>query len=366
MSGPPHQRRAVEPTSVRQMRIRLVDLAEQAGVSTATVSRVLNGKSGVSAAAHEQVLTALDQLGYERPPRLSAKTSELIGLIVPELENPIFPAFAQAIEGALSRNGYTPLLCTQRPGGITEDEYVAMLLEHKVAGIIFVSGLHADSSADTMRYQRIVSLGLPIVLINGYNKQIDVPFVSDDDLTAMDLAVGHLMSLGHKDIGLAIGPERFVPTQRKIEGFTRAISRRTGHAPAPGAVNRSLFSVEGGHAAAGQLLDEGMTAIICGSDLMALGAIRAVADRGLRVPDDVSVVGYDDSPLISFTNPPLTTVRQSVRAMGEAAVTMLIEEIQGIDKNHNEFLFRPELIVRGSTGAAPSSSHARPSAHPHG
>src|SRR6476659_526971 len=133
-------------------RARLADLARQAGVSEATVSRVLNDRPGVSADTRQGVLTALDVLGYERPERLRKRSAGLVGLVTPELENPIFPLFAQVIESALARHGYTPVLCTQTPGGVTEDEYIEMLLDRAVAGIIFVSGLHADTTADHDRY----------------------------------------------------------------------------------------------------------------------------------------------------------------------------------------------------------------------
>ena len=115
-----------------------------------------------------------------------------------------------------------------------------------------------------------------------------------------------------------------------------------------------MFSVEGGDTAAARLIEKGCTAVVCGSDLMALGAIRAARRAGRQVPADFSVVGYDDSPLIAFTDPPLTTVRQSVQAMAEAAVRALLDEIAGEPSPRAEYVFRPELVVRASTGAAPT------------
>jgi DNA-binding LacI/PurR family transcriptional regulator len=338
------------------MRARLADIAAQAGVSEATVSRVLNGKPGVATPTRQAVLTALDVLGYERPSRLKQHSAGLVGLIVPELDNPIFPAFAQVIESALARHGYTPVLCTQTPGGVHEDDYTQMLLERGVAGIVFISGLHADSTADPGRYRTLRQRGLPIVLVNGYTDGVDAPFISNDDVTSMDLAVTHLAALGHTRIGLALGPRRFVPVLRKISGFRDALHRVLAVDDVEPWVECSLFTVEGGGAAAERLLDRGATAVICGSDLMALGAIRAIRGRGLRVPQDVSVVGYDDSMLVAFTDPPLTTVRQSVQAMGTAAVRALLDEISGLPAPRAEYVFRPELVVRGSTGAGPSPS----------
>jgi LacI family repressor for deo operon, udp, cdd, tsx, nupC, and nupG len=211
---------------------RLADIAVQAGVSEATVSRVLNGKAGVSAATRETVLAALDVLGYERPVRLRQRSAGLVGLITPELENPIFPAFAQVIAQALTRQGYTPVLATQTPGGSTEDELTGMLVDRGVSGIIFVSGLHADTTADPQRYERLRGQGVPFVLINGFSPRIRGPFVSTDDRAAMRLAVTHLASLGHRTVGLALGPHRFVPVQRKTEGFLQAVEEQLGLAGA--------------------------------------------------------------------------------------------------------------------------------------
>ncbi|WP_020525787.1 LacI family DNA-binding transcriptional regulator [Catelliglobosispora koreensis] len=332
------------------MRARLSDIAQQAEVSEATVSRVLNDRPGVSAETRQAVLTALDVLGYERPARLRKRSAGLVGLVVPELDNPIFPAFAQIIENSLAQQGFTPVLCTQTPGGVTEDEYVEMLLDRQVSGIVFVSGLHADSTSDPERYRKLLARPLPIVLVNGYAEGIEAPFISCDDRTAGDLAVSHLAALGHRKIGLITGPDRYFPVKRKIEGYRAAVSRLGLEE----IISLSLFGVEGGDAAASRLLDRGVTGFVCGSDLMALGAIRAARQRGLRVPEDVSIVGYDDSPLIAFTDPPLTTVRQPVRAMAVAAVRALVDEIKGHPAPHSEYIFRPELVVRGSTAVLKS------------
>jgi DNA-binding LacI/PurR family transcriptional regulator len=332
----------------------LADIAAHADVSEATVSRVLNGKPGVADSTRELVLTSLDVLGYDRPSRLRRRSAGLVGLVMPELTNPIFPAFAQTIETSLAHHQFTPVLCTQTPGGVHEDDYVQLLLDRGVAGIIYVSGLHADTTADPERYRRLRDRGLPIVLVNGYHEGIDAPFISNDDVASMELALTHLVQLGHRQVGLAIGPDRYVPVIRKIQGFRASMKSLLGRDDVDELVERTMFSVEGGDTAAARLIERGCTAIVCGSDLMALGAIRAARRVGLQVPDDVSVVGYDDSPLIAFTDPPLTTVRQSVQAMSEAAVRALLDEIAGEPAPRAEFVFRPELVVRSSTGACRS------------
>ncbi|GIF70527.1 LacI family DNA-binding transcriptional regulator [Asanoa siamensis] len=336
------------------MRARLSDIALRAGVSEATVSRVLNDRPGVSPDTREAVLAALDALGLERPGRLRRRSAGLVGLVVPELGNPIFPEFAQTIESALAQRGYTPVLCTQTPGGVTEDEYVEILLDRQVSGIVFVSGLHADATGDHERYRRLVARELPIVLVNGYVEGLPAPFVSPDEQAAAELAVSYLTTLGHRRIGLINGPDRFLPVRRKIAGYRAAMRTVLGvdAGELDGLISLSLFGVEGGEAATHRLLDAGVTGIVCGSDMMALGAIRSVRRRGLRVPADVSVVGYDGSPLMAFTDPPLTTLRQPVEAMAVAAVRALVDEIEGHAAPHSEYLFRPELVVRSSTAIA--------------
>lgn len=330
-----------------------MDIADRAGVSEATVSRVLNDKP-VAAATRERVLTAIDVLGYERPARLRPKPAGLVGLVVPELTNPVFPLFAQLIETALVKHGYTPVLCTQTPGGVHEDEYVQMLRERGTAGIVFVSGIHAITETDTERYRRLIRQGVPIVLINGFQADVDAPCLSQDDSVALELAVTHLYGLGHRRIGLALGPRRYTPVNRRIAAFTRLAERLPDLEPF---VECSQYNIEGGAAAAHALIDRGVTGIACGSDLMALGAIRAARLRGLAVPRDVSVVGSDDGLLAQFADPPLTTVRQDVSGMSAAAVRALMEEIQGHSSPRSEYLFPPELVVRAST-AAPGTSRA--------
>ncbi|MEU1888229.1 LacI family DNA-binding transcriptional regulator [Micromonospora sp. WMMD987] len=342
------------------MRARLSDIAQQAEVSEATVSRVLNDRPGVAPETRQAVLTALDVLGYERPARLRKRSAGLVGLVVPELENPIFPAFAQVIESTLAQSGFTPVLCTQTPGGVTEDEYVEMLLDRQVSGIVFVSGLHADTAANHDRYRALIARPLPVVMINGYAPGIAAPFVSCDDREATELAVAHLVALGHRQIGLVTGPDRFVPVQRRVAGFRAAMTRLGATGTELDALAElSLFGVEGGEAAAGRLIERGVTGIVCGSDLMALGAVRAARQRGRSVPGDLSVVGYDDSPLMAFTDPPLTTMRQPVAAMAVAAVRALVDEINGHAAPHSEYLFRPELVVRGSTAVVRQADAGR-------
>ena len=336
---------------------RLADVAQKVGVSEATVSRVLNGKAGVSRGTREAVLTALDVLGYERPTQLRGERARLIGLVLPELQNPIFPALAEVICGALAQRGFTPLLCTARTaGGLSEAEYVAMLLDQHVSGVVFAGGHFGEQAAPHDHYRLLRSRGVPVVLINAAVDGLDLPCVSTDDATAAGQAFTHLASLGHQRIGLVAGPRDHVPSRRKLAAFAEHARRgsRSGDAE-PGPVEHALFSLEGGQAATTRLLRHGVTGVICASDVLALGAIRAVRRAGLSVPGDVSVVGYDDSAFMNCTDPPLTTVRQPIEAIGRAAVAMLTGQIEGAAVSAEELFFEPEIVARGSTAAAPSN-----------
>ena len=328
-------------------------MAQKVGVSEATVSRVLNGRQGVSDATREAVLTALDVLGYERPTQLRGERARLIGLVLPELQNPIFPALAEVVGGALAQRGFTPVLCTRTAGGLSEADYVDMLLDQHVSGVVFAGGQYAEADAPHEHYERLLQRRLPVVLFNAAVERLGYPQVSTDDAVAVEQAYGHLASLGHERIGLIVGPRDHIPSQRKLAAF-HEMARRSS-APAARAselVEHALFALEGGHAASTRLLRAGATGIICGSDPLALGAIRAARRAGLSVPRDVSVVGFDDSAFMNCTEPPLTTVRQPIEALGRAAVTLLVNQIEGVEVTPDELLFEPELVVRGSTGPA--------------
>jgi LacI family repressor for deo operon, udp, cdd, tsx, nupC, and nupG len=328
---------------------RLAEVAKYTGVSEATVSRVLNGKPGISETTRTAVLTALDVLGYERPAKLRGERARLVGLVLPELQNPIFPAFAEVVAGALAKRGFTPVLCTRTADGVSEADYVEILLEQHVSGIIFCGGLYHQGAADHEHYHRLHERGLPAVLVNAAIDDLGFPRLSVDDGHAVDQAFNHLTSLGHERIGLLLGPSDHAPSNRKLAAFEAAA--RLSSTVQTDDVERAIFSMEGGRAGAIRLIRQGVTGIVCASDVLALGAIRAARWLDHEVPDDISVVGFDDSIFMNCTDPPLTTVRQPIQAMGQAAVTLLVSQVAGTHVPTEEMLFEPELVVRGSTGA---------------
>src|ERR1700724_3833449 len=224
---------------------RLAEVAKKVGVSEATVSRVLHGKAGVSDSTREAVLRALDVLGYERPTQLRGNRARLVGLVLPELQNPIFPALAEVIGGALTQRGFTPVRCIRTAGGLSEADYVGMLLDQQVSGVVFAGGHYAEQAAPHDHYRLLRSRGIPVVLFNAAIDNLDFPCVSTDDVTATGQAYTHLASLGHQRIGLVVGPEDHMPSRRKLAAFAK-------HARG-GAVEHALFSLEGGQAATTRL-----------------------------------------------------------------------------------------------------------------
>jgi DNA-binding LacI/PurR family transcriptional regulator len=222
-----------------------------------------------------------------------------------------------------------------------------------VSGVVFAGGHYAEADAPHEHYERLLQRKIPAVLINAAVEHIGYPQVSTDDAVAVEQAYGHLASLGHERIGLIVGPPDHIPSRRKLAAYVTTVER-SGARVVPELVEHALFSLEGGHAATRRLLQRGVTGVVCGSDPLALGAVRAARRAGLSVPRDISVVGFDDSEFMNCTEPPLTTVRQPIEALGRTAVTQLTNQLEGASVTVDELLFEPELVVRGSTGPAPT------------
>src|SRR5207248_5507625 len=155
----------------------------------------------------------------EGPTRLRGERPRLVGLVLPELQNPIFPAFAEVVADALAKRGFTPVLCTRTSAGISEAAYVEMLLEHQVSGVIFSGGLYAQAAADHEHYVRLRERGLPAVLVNAAYDDLGFPRISVDDRSAVEQAFAHLRSLGHERVGMVLGPADHVPSARKLAAF---------------------------------------------------------------------------------------------------------------------------------------------------
>ncbi|MFI1357734.1 LacI family DNA-binding transcriptional regulator [Streptomyces sp. NPDC020898] len=332
-------------------RLRLADIAKKAGVSEASVSRVLNDKNGVSHRTRQVVLDALQESGVASG--RSVAPAGLIALVTPELTKTLVASLVQELEEAIRRSGYVAAVCVQASDTVFSQEAVDLLVERGVGGIIFVSGWPGTStlSADTRAGLR--GLKLPCVFVNGPDGAGDAPFVSVDHNAAMRMAVQHLVELGHDRIGMVVGHHRNQLSARRSDGFVAALeeARCPDAATAADRVHHTLPTIEGGRTAVGALLEKACTGILCDSDLAALGVIQALKERGLSVPKHISVVTFNDSPFMEFTRPPLTAVRQPVESIAMTAIATLLADGVSSTTQHREFMLQPELIVRGSTSA---------------
>ena len=333
-------------------RTSMADIAAHAGVSTATVSRVFNGVGQVSDETRRKVLTAIDELGYDRPAPERTADTPTIGVIVPELTNPIFAAFAHHLQEEVARAGGIAMIRSQTPGATSEFDHLSSLLEHRASGLIFVSGRHADLLADLGPYHEVVARSIPLVTINGTRAEIPAPDFSTDDTLGIRAAVTHLHELGHSRIALLTGRTHIVPALRKAEAFTQVMEELVGdRSPI---IEETFYTYEAAAAHTNGLIERGVTAIVTGSDLQALGAIRTITSLGLSVPEDISVIGFDDSFLMSHLSPGLTTVHQPVPAIVAAAVRNLFEALATPDytPEHADYVFSPDLVVRATTARA--------------
>jgi len=330
----------------------LAGVAEAAGVSISTVSRVLNRRPGVHEETRRRVLSALAEQRYTPRGLGALHTTGVLGLLLPELTNPVFPAFAEALEARAAARGYSTVLCNTQAASVREEEHVQILLAHGVAGMVFVSPESTDSLAPHGHYKRLREDGVQMVFVNGGMPTLDVPDVCVDEQVAGYLATRHLVELGHQRIGFVSGPARSVPTRLKRAGWQASLEEAGLNAD-PALVAYAEYGAAGGATAAARLLNEvAPTALVCASDVMAFGALSEARRHGIAVPRELSVVGFDDTPMAPYASPPLTTLAQPVVKMAQAAVDGLIAEIEGTDSGDglaHSRVFRPRLVEREST-----------------
>lgn len=330
----------------------LAEVAEAAGVSISTVSRVLNRRAGVNEETRRRVLQVLAEKPYSPRGLGALQRTGVLGLLIPELSNPVFPAFAEALETRAAARGYSTVLCNTRSASIREEEYVRMLLARGVEGMVFVSPEATDVRASHDHYRQLKDEGVHMVFVNGGMPSLEVPDVGVDEQASGYLATRHLVELGHQAIGFVSGPTRSMPSRLKAAGWAVALEE-AGLRHDAELVVHAPYGPAGGAAAMGRLLDAARppTAVICSSDMMALGAISEARRRGLSVPRDLSVVGFDDIPHAAYCTPALTTLAQPIAEIARAAVDGLLADMENdpaAPPGHGR-VFRPQLVVRDST-----------------
>ncbi|HEY3368114.1 MAG TPA: LacI family DNA-binding transcriptional regulator [Symbiobacteriaceae bacterium] len=325
------------------------DVAQAAGVGLATVSRVLNDSGYVRPETRERVLQACSDLGFV-PSQLARsmvrRSTATIGLIVPDITNPFFPAITRGVEDAASEVGYTVFLCNTDNDPAMEALDVRKLRERRVDGIIFVG--------TTDRHELVTGLlagEVPVVVTDRQLDDLDVDSVLVNNSLGAQAAVRHLIDLGHRRIAHAAGHPATRTGQDRLAGYQQALQEASIPYD-PSLVVFGEYTLESGYAAAQILLGRAPrpTAVFAGNDLMAIGMLRAATEAGIAVPDELSVVGFDDIQMAALIHPALTTVRQPAYDMGRRAMTMLHERITGgIPAAGRRHIFQPELIVRRTT-----------------
>ncbi len=334
----------------------ITDVARLAGVSKGAVSLALNDRPGLSEATRARILAAAEQLDWRPSARaraLSVSRALAVGLVMarpPETlrADPFFPSFIAGIESQLSRRGYALLLQVVPEHEAEHQTYRRLSDEGRVDGV-FVTDLHVDDTRPAL----LAELGLPAVIVGPGQFDTDWPAVGVDDRPGITAAVEHLVGLGHTRIAHVAGPPEMVHGRSRREAWATALT--IAGLPEGPSVD-SDFSAEAGAAATRTLLDlaEPPTAVVYANDLMAIAGLSVALSRGLRVPQDLSITGYEDTELAAHVQPPLTTVSSDVIGWGRAAAQRLLELVERKDSTPVP-LQTPRLVVRGSTGPAPTT-----------
>lgn len=336
-------------------RATIYDVAEAAGVSSATVSRVFSGGNSVAAATRDRVLAVADSLGFRLNPlarNLSRGTSDVVAVMLPDVRHPFFSELLRGLQWAAFRQGYITLVFNTGGDPDLERRYLDGLLSRQVEYVLAV-GLVLDRA----QVEGYVSAGLKFIALDRPLKHSKTMLLQSDNHDGARLATGHLLGLGHRRIAHIAGPAGVAPSHDRHRGYLAALAE-AGIAADESLVVQSEFSEQGGSRALEELDRRGVdyTAVFAADDLIAIGILSAAQAGGRRVPKDLSVVGFDDVLPARFIVPALTTVRQDAIGLSERAVQAIVSP-EGRDPRHT-FVLPVSLVIRGSTGMPPKSSAA--------
>ena len=333
--------------------VTLRDVARRAGVSTSTVSHVLNGTRPVSEELRRRVLDAMHELGYEPNAvarSLKVNRSNTIGLIISDISNPFFTAVVRGVEDVAQARGYTVILCNSDEDVAKETTYLKVLRSKRVDGLIL-----APAGRPHEYLRNLVKADFPLVFLDRDIEGLGVAAVLLDNEGAARQAVRHLVDLGHRRIGMITGRPSISTTTERLAGYLAAL-REAGLPVDERLIVSGGSSIEGGRAAANALLDldPRPTAIFSANNLMTIGALVAIDARGLSIPEDIALVGFDDFPWSGVLRPRLTTVAQPTYELGRMAAEVLLRRLAGSRSEPPERVVLPgKLTVRESCGARP-------------
>lgn len=331
----------------------LRDVAKEAEVHPATVSRALNPQTRplVNARTAERVLHAAQSLGYRPNPQartLKTARSATVGLVIPDLTNPLFPPIARGVEDVLGRAGYSAWIVNTDNDEARESAAVESLRDRNVDGFIFATATLQHPIAE-----QVAAEGSPVILVNRRTEDADLPSVTPDDAAGVTLAMRHLVELGHKKIVHLAGPQALSTGRNRLRAYQNALTDHELQTDPSRVVVCDAFTEDAGAKALNQLLDAGVefTAVLAGNDLLAVGCYDALAERGLSCPDDLSIVGFNDTQFMDKLRPPLTTVHIPHYEIGAEAARLLLEELQSPERHSRSVLLPLSLVVRQSTAA---------------
>ncbi|MDM0054373.1 LacI family DNA-binding transcriptional regulator [Variovorax fucosicus] len=330
------------------------DVALRAGVSVTTVSHVVNDTRHVSAQGRERVELAIRELGYVPSAvarSLKSNTTSTLGMLIPNSSNPYFAEIVRVVEDRCFGAGYTLILCNTDDEPRRQSVYLQVLAERRIDGLIVVSTGNDDSLVTQLH-----GLKVPTVLVDREIADPSCDLVETAHMQGGLLAVRHLLSLGHRRIACIGGPAGVTPSEQRIEGWRMALAESGATPNADALLWRGGFTSQGGYEAMHAILrtEEAPSAVFVCNDLMAIGALRAAHETGVHVPDELSIVGFDDIELSAYTSPPLTTVAQPKERIGALAVDMLLERVSKRRHEPRKVVLQPELRVRASTARFPS------------
>lgn len=333
--------------------VTLADVAELAQVSKMSVSRVLNGQTGVSEQTRQRIVEAIEQLGYVQnpPPRPRIVSSRLIGLLITDITTTYMGEILRGVSGAAEHLNYGLMLYTQGSSNHTQrtSHYLALLNNTLVDGVLMVVPHDYEVIVHDLKEHN-----LPYVLIDHHNGTDNEPSVTATNRKGVLEAMRHLMALGHRRIGFITGRMDIVCSHDRLQGYRDALAE-IGIPFDPELVREGDFTQPTGFRQGQALLEiaERPTAIIASNDVMAFGTMDAAKSRGLTIGHEISIIGFDDIFMASQTYPSLTTIRQPMAGMGEAALEMLVALLQGRPVLNHRRELPTELIIRASTGRNP-------------
>ena len=342
------------------MVVTIKDVAREAGVSVGTASQALRDSPAVRETTRRRVLAVSKRLRYQ-PSALArglvTRRTHTVGLLISDISNPFFVRAVRAVEDAAQENGYNVILCNTDEDPSKEKRYLRVLVEKRVDGIILATTAGSLQAVRDVRWRRI-----PLVLFDRELPHVSIDTVKVDSVLGGRLATEHLLGLGHRRIAIIHGPVVRSTGAERLRGYLLAL-RAAGLRPEPALIREGNFKQDSGRELARKLLELSPppTALFCTNNLMTVGAIQTLQERGVRIPADLSLVGYDDMEWWMLTHPPLTTVGQPVYDLGREAMRLLLSQIESNSRRRPQrVILKPELLTRESCGPPPPTTPGEP------